>query len=39
MQNFFECKAKYVKIDSDGSEKKVTEVYLVDSATRNKIIT
>lgn len=33
MQSWFECKAKYVKIDSDGREKKVTEVYLVDAVT------
>ena len=33
MQNWFECKAKYVKIYEDGKERKVTEVYLVDAVT------
>lgn len=33
MQNWFECKAKYVKIDDDGREKKVNETYLVDAVT------
>lgn len=29
--NFFESKVKYVKIDENGKEKKVTESYLVDA--------
>lgn len=33
MQNFFECKAKYVKIDDEGRERKVNETYLVDAVT------
>lgn len=33
MQNWFECKAKYVKIDDDGRERKVNETYLVDAVT------
>lgn len=32
MNNYFEAKAKYVKIDeTSGKEKKVTETYLVDA--------
>jgi len=26
MQTWFECKVKYVKIDDDGRERKVSEV-------------
>lgn len=33
MQTWFEVKAKYVKIDDDGREKKVSEVYLVDAVS------
>lgn len=33
MQTWFECKVKYVKIDDDGRERKVSEVYLVDAVT------
>ncbi len=33
MQNWFECKTKYVKIDDDGRERKVNETYLVDAIT------
>jgi hypothetical protein len=33
MQTWFECKVKYVKIDDDGRERKVNEVYLVDAVT------
>ncbi len=33
MQTWFECKVKYVKIDDDGREHKVSEVYLVDAVT------
>jgi hypothetical protein len=29
MQTWFECKVKYVKIDDDGRERKVSEVYLI----------
>ncbi len=32
MQNLFECKVKYTKIDElSGKEKKVTETYLIDA--------
>ena len=31
MQNWFETKIKYVRVDDDGRERKVSEVYLVDS--------
>ncbi|MFA8433602.1 MAG: DUF4494 domain-containing protein [Marinifilaceae bacterium] len=31
--NWFECKAKYVKIDESGKEKKVSEPYLVDAVS------
>jgi len=31
--NWFECKVKYVKIDENGKEKKVTEPYLVDAVS------
>lgn len=33
MQTWFECKVKYVKIDDDGRERKVSEIYLVDAVT------
>lgn len=33
MQTWFECKVKYVKIDDDGRERKVSEVYLVDAVS------
>jgi hypothetical protein len=33
MQTWFECKVKYIKIDEDGRERKVSEVYLVDAVT------
>jgi len=33
MQTWFECKVKYVKIDDDGRERKVSEVYLVEAVT------
>lgn len=33
MQTWFECKAKYVKIDEDGRERKVSESYLVDAVS------
>jgi len=33
MQTWFECKVKYVKVDEDGRERKVSEVYLVDAVT------
>jgi hypothetical protein len=33
MQTWFEVKVKYVKIDDDGREKKVSEVYLLDAVT------
>jgi hypothetical protein len=33
MQTWFECKVKYVKVDEDGRERKVNEVYLVDALT------
>jgi len=31
--NWFECKVKYVKIDENEKEKKVTEPYLVDAVS------
>lgn len=33
MQNWFECSLNYVKIDSDGRERKVNEKYLVDAVS------
>ena len=33
MQNWFECKARYVKIDDDGRERKVSESYLLDAVS------
>lgn len=33
MQTWFECKVKYVKIDQDGRERKVTDVYLIDAVS------
>lgn len=33
MQTWFECKIKYVKIDEDGRERKVSENYLVDAVS------
>jgi len=33
MQNWFECKVGYLKIDDDGRERKVSEVYLLDAVT------
>lgn len=33
MQNWFECKMAYVKIDDDGRERKVSEVYLLDAVS------
>ena len=33
MQTWFECKVKYVKIDDDGRERKVSEIYLVDAVS------
>ncbi len=33
MQNWFETKLRYVKIDNDGRERKVTESYLVDAVS------
>ena len=33
MNNWFICKVKYSKVDERGSEKKVTEAYLVDAMT------
>lgn len=33
MQTWFEVKTKYVKIDDDGREKKVSEMYLVDGVS------
>ena len=31
--NWFECKVKYIKVDNDGKNKKVTEPYLVDAVS------
>ena len=33
MQTWFEVRAKYVRIDDDGRERKVSEVYLVDAVS------
>ncbi|MFV0377775.1 MAG: DUF4494 domain-containing protein [Mangrovibacterium sp.] len=33
MQTWFEVKARFVKIDNDGRERKVTEVYLIDAVS------
>jgi hypothetical protein len=33
MNTWFECKAKYVKIDENGREKKVNEAYLLDAVS------
>ena len=33
MQTWFEVKVKYVKIDQDGRERKVSEVYLIDAVS------
>lgn len=33
MQTWFECKAKYVKVDEEGRERKVSEVYLLDAVS------
>jgi len=33
MQNWFECRVGYLKIDDDGRERKVSEVYLLDAIT------
>lgn len=33
MQNWFECKVAYLKIDDDGRERKVSEVYLLDAVS------
>lgn len=33
MQTWFECKVKYVKVDQDGRERKVSESYLVDAVS------
>ena len=33
MQNWFECKVKYLKIDHDGRERKVTETMLFDAVS------
>jgi len=33
MQNWFKCVVKYVKIDADGRERKVSEAYLVDAVS------
>ena len=34
MQNLFECKVKYAKVDENtGKEKKVTETYLIDAVS------
>jgi hypothetical protein len=33
MQTWFEVKVKYVKIDQDGREKKVSESYLIDAVS------
>lgn len=36
MNNLFECKVKYEKIDDHGREKKVTETYLVDAVSHGE---
>ena len=33
MQTWFEVKVKYVKVDQDGRERKVSEVYLIDAVS------
>ena len=33
MQNWFECRVKYLKIDDNGRERKVTETMLFDAVT------
>ena len=33
MNNWFECKVKYEKTLETGTQKKVTEAYLVDAMT------
>ncbi len=33
MQTWFECKVKYIKIDEDGRERKVSENYLIDAVS------
>lgn len=33
MQTWFNCKVKYVKVDDNGKEKKVTEPYLIDAVS------
>ncbi len=33
MQTWFEVKVKYVKVDQDGRERKVGEVYLIDAVS------
>lgn len=33
MQNWFEVKTKFIKIDDDGRERKASETYLVDAVT------
>ncbi|QZT37762.1 DUF4494 domain-containing protein [Halosquirtibacter xylanolyticus] len=33
MNTWFECRAKYVKIDEAGREKKVNEAYLIDAVS------
>jgi len=33
MHNWFTCKVKYLKIDENGREKKVTEPYLIDAVS------
>ena len=33
MQTWFECKVKYVKVDQDGRERRVSESYLVDAVS------
>ena len=33
MNTWFECKAKYVKLDENGREKKVNEAYLLDAVS------
>ena len=35
--NWFECKVKYVKIDENGKEKKVTEPYLIDAVSFTEV--
>jgi len=33
MQNWYEVKARYVKVDNDGRERKTTETYLIDAVS------